>query len=269
MRRRWRWVRLVVAMAPVALVAGLAVPAQASEPLVDSKLRSVELIPGGAVRVAVQYRCPGGSDYRARAATNVTVGEEESSTSAQRPFKRAVTCDGSEHILTKTIPPPAGEAWGPGILWVRVQFIVRSASNWSEGALSAIERRSFFFGDSGRIRPASQTHIAQARVDDRGRLVIGVHYLCPQDWYVDVDDDAHWAERITAYQHRPWPALKLWEPIGNDVVCDGSSRTIVKRLNPEGRLSEGPIIVFADVILRHLGDRRPRNLESSSELTFR
>lgn len=259
---------LVAAVPAVALIAGLAVPAQAADSLIDSKLRSVELTPGGAVRVAFQYHCPAGSDYRARQATDVAVGEKQSSTFARRPFRRAVTCDGSEHILVKMIPPPAGDAWGPGILWVRVQILVRSASDRSQ-SLSANERRSFFFGDSGKLRLASETHVAQARVDDRGRLVIGVRYLCPQDWYVDVDDDSDWAD-ITAYQRRPGrPALKLWEPIGNDVVCDGSWRTIVKRLTPEERLSEAPIGVFAKVILRHLGDRRPRNLESSNSLMVR
>jgi hypothetical protein len=97
-------------------------------------------------------------------------------------------------------------------------------------------------------------HIRQVRLDDEGRLVVRVSYRCPIGWFVDVANDADWAD-ISGYQNKPdTNDSTFWEPLGDDIMCDNTSRTVVKRISdqqPEGFSLTLPVDIEAKMILNH------------------
>jgi hypothetical protein len=256
--------RILASAVSVGMSLVMATPAQASDSLIEARLRTVRLSANGSVQVSFEYRCPG-HDYRAvgSPATLLTVYQIEESGHQvydQKSFRTAVVCDGTMQTLLRRFRPPEGEAFVPELLLtVELNLTVRSDSDLYPGRLSTGEIDTFSLSAQGGTTLAADIHIEQVRLNDRGKLVVSVSYQCPTGWFVDVEDDSDWAD-ISGGQNKPGTHdVTIWEPLGDDIECDGSSHTIVKRVTDqqhEGFSSAIPIQLEAKMILDEVGSQR-------------
>jgi hypothetical protein len=246
------------------LVAGACVipaAAQASQALVDVRHLHVRWMDNSGVRVAFAYRCPGGYGYRpvGPPGTELLVSQfQPSEVYSQKTYRSDVVCDGTTRRVVRNVRPPAGERFLPAyLLHVDVDLNVRSPSAPYPGILSGREFDTVSISSSGTATLAADMRLGQVRASQSGRrIVVGVSYHCPNGWFVDVQDDVDWAD-ISGGQDRTGASdVGFWAPLGDDVVCDGTEHTIVKRINPQGgaRWSPSlPVELQAKMILRNAG----------------
>lgn len=248
--------RILRGAAPLALLLTTAMPASAAEPLIDTRFGGVRLMDNRSVRVSFEYACPSGYEYQAlgRPWTMLYVDQPaDAVVSGTRGFRTEVICDGTRHILVKRLRPPVGDAFDPQLFLIAHLYIgVDSELDPYPGPLLTEEVDTFRFEGIGSATLVADMHIRQVRLNDRGRLVVTVSYRCPTGWFVDVVDDADWAD-ISGRQDKPVANdSTFWEPLGDDIVCDDTSRTLVKRVSdqqPEGFDRTLPIDIRAKMIL--------------------
>ena len=139
------------------------------------------------------------------------------------------------------LQPLEGKQLGPTVVIHLAVSVDDSASNPYPGGLWAHKSASYSVEADGSLsRRLADVRIQRTRVNDRGRLVVGLSYECSPGYDADVDDRSDWAD-ITVSQDRG--PNRVWEhydwTLADDVVCDGTRHAIVRRFAP--RSPEGPM----------------------------
>jgi hypothetical protein len=95
--------------------------------------------------------------------------------------------------------------------------------------------------------------VQRTRLNDRGRLVVGMSYECPPGYYVDVEEDSDLADVVVEQYDGEDLVWTEWEPLGDDIVCDGTRHSVVRRLaprSPDGPLDPAlPVVVNTKIIV--------------------
>ena len=193
--------RVIPVVMAIGLALGVAGPAYALDPLIDSRFRDVRLKDNGSVRMEVEYKCPGRRGYEADAAGIVAYHIQSSGAYVTDAFRDAIVCDGRMHTFVRRLAPPTGEVWDPKLLLqVGLTLSVRAGSDPDARTLLTREIDTFVLHREERAKRPGDIHITGARVNDAGALVVAMSYRCPRGWFVDVEDDDDWATLTGAIQ---------------------------------------------------------------------
>jgi hypothetical protein len=214
-----------------------AVPIQASRTaLIDAEIRSVRLRDSGNVRVEVKYRC----DERygdAPPRISVRVSHFDSWTGD------GAICDGTAHTVVRLLKPLEGQQLGEGFLVSVEVTVADSPSNPYPGGLWAGDRDEYSVEPDGSLRRLTDLRIQRTRVNDRGRLVVGMSYECPTGMGVGVEDP-DWADVVMYQGQDEWV---IYDTLAHDVVCDGTRHTLVRRFRAGPMDPTQPVSVNAKI----------------------
>ena len=229
--------RRTIAVISAGLLLSLATPALALDTLADARFASVRLTPNGSIRVVLKYRCPQG--YQG-VASESWFYVEQVDYSDDLSFGEKILCDGNTQTLVRRFPPE-GQPWDSKLpLRVDMNLFLR-ATFAPERTLQAIEIDTYSpHGLEEATRPGD-IHINRVRMNDRGALVVTMTYRCPTGTFVDVDNDDDWAT-ITVLQGDPQVGydVQAYVPLGDDISCDGTQKTLVKRFEGPRQVELSP-----------------------------
>jgi hypothetical protein len=216
------------------LFLALATPAYALNSLTDARFDSVRLTSNGSVRVAVEYSCPDGQNFEAVAWPESFLVVYQQGGSGipvyDQTFQGSIVCNGDTQTLVRRFPPPPGEKWDPRLrTHVELRLTVRSADQ-SPQTLRVFRADTFSLHGVEEATRRVDIHVTRARLID-DKLVVAVSYRCPEGWFVDVEDDDDWAYLYGRQDLTDTgEGFAFWLPLGNDITCDGTANSVVKRV---------------------------------------
>ena len=222
-----RWITISAVAALMAALTPLSAQAATSgTALIDAEIRSVRLMDSGDVRVEVTYRC---DERYGDAPPHISLHIEPDGYAAAWAGDGAI-CDGTAHTLVRRLKALDGQQIGERIIVYVDVNVVDSPSDPYPAGLWAGGSDIYSVEPDGSLSRLIDLRIQRTQVNDRGRLVVGMSYECPPGYGVGADDP-DWAE-VHVYQLRSQDSI-AWERIdtlADDVVCDGTRHTLVKRI---------------------------------------
>ena len=217
----------------------------------DARFESVRLTHSGSVRVELEYLCPEGYHEAGESWFYVTQQVGPGEGRFDETFRAAIVCDGTTQTLIRKFPPLEGQPWDSKYLPIIEMNLVVRADADPDRTLQAIEIDTFSLHGLDEATLRGDIHITRVRMNDRGALVVRMTYRCPAGWFVNVEDDSDWAT-LTVRQDGPgWDDVDAWLPLGDDIACDGTLKTLVKRfegLRQAGLSSAPPVQIQAMMI---------------------
>jgi hypothetical protein len=224
-------------------------PAQASRTaLIDAEIQSVRLMNSGSVRVEFRYRC----DERYGPPEELSLHIEPYSHSAW--IDDGADCDGTVQTVVGNLQPLESKQIGQRFVVYLNVSVADSPSNPYPGLLWAGGSNTYSVESDGSLSRLADLKVQRTRLNDRGRLVVGMSYECPPGYYVDVEDDSDWADVVVYQETGEW---ERWMPLGDDIVCDGTRHTVVRRFRTTATrwLKDSmdptlPVVVNTKIIVR-------------------
>jgi hypothetical protein len=192
--------------------------------LINAEIRSVRLMDSGDVRVEATYHCDERYGYTP---PRITLHLEPHWYDAW--VGDGAICDGTVKTFVRRLKPLEGQQIGERIVVYLNVSVAESPSDPYPGGLHAGGSDTYSVEADRSLSRLTDLRVQRTRLNDRGRLVVGMSYECPPGYYVDVEDDSDWADIVVSQwdgQDRVWEA---WQPLGDDIICDGSRRSVVRR----------------------------------------
>lgn len=233
----------------------LATSAQASRTtLIDAEIRTVRLMDSGDVRVEVKYRC----DERYGDAPPRVFLHLEPDWYYDAWAGDGAICDGTVQTLVGELKPLDGKQIPQRFVVYLDVEVAGSPSNPYPSGLWAGGSDTYSVEPDGSLSRLADLRVQRTRLNDRGRLVVGMSYECPPGYYVDVEDDADWADVVVEQYDGEDLVWTEWEPLGDDIVCDGTRHSVVRRFRthsakwhaPEAMDLTLPVVVNTQIIVR-------------------
>jgi hypothetical protein len=225
--------RRFVAVISAVVLLSPAAPALALDTLTSAHFESVRMTSKGFVRVVVEYSCPRGQNFEAVGwpETFLVVHQQGGSGIPvyDQTFQGSIVCNGDIQTLVRGFPPPTGETWNPKLrTHVELRLTVRSSE--PPQTLRVSKSDTFTLHALNEATRRVDIHVKRARVIDN-KLVVAVSYRCPEGWFVDVEDDDDWVYLAGRQDLADTgEGFAFWLPLGDDVICDGSVNSVVKRV---------------------------------------
>ena len=192
--------------------------------LIDAEIVSARLMDSGDVRVEVTYRCDKRYGY---GPPRITLHLEPHWYDAW--VGDGAICDGTVQTLVRRLKPRDGQQMGQGFVLYLDVSVDDSPSNPYPGGIWGGGSDSYAVNADESLSRLADLRIQRTRLNDRGRLVVGMSYECPPGYYVDVESDSDLAD-IVVYQYDGQDIVwERWMPLGDDIVCDGTRHSVVKR----------------------------------------
>jgi hypothetical protein len=225
----------------------LTVPAQASTTaLTDAEIRSVRLMDSGDVRVEVTYRCDERYGYGPpRIALHLEPDGWYDAWAGD-----GALCDGTAHTLVRRLKALDGQQIGERMVVYVDVSVADSPSDPYPAGLWAGGSDTYSVEPDGSLGRLADLRVQRTQVNDRGRLVVGMSYECPMGYYVDVEDDSDWADVIVYQYDGQDDVWQAWEPLGDDIVCDGTRHSVVRRFRTAAMDPTLPVVVNTKIIVR-------------------
>lgn len=254
--------RFVVAVLSAGLLLSLAAPALALDTLADARFASVRLTPNGSIRVVLEYRCLQG--YQGVAGESWFYVEQGPVDYAQVPsFAETIVCDGSTQTLVRRFRL-LGQPWDPkATVRVEMRLFARATSD-PERPIHAVESDTYSLHGLDEATRPGDIHITRVRVNDRGVLVVAMTYRCPKGSFVDVENDNDWAT-ITVLQGDPEIGYDVYTdvPLGDDISCDGTPKTLVKRFEGQRQVELSPDLpIVLEALMITVNRQRTRGVSA-------
>ena len=215
-------------------------PSQAVDTaLMDARIGSVRLTPNGLVRVSIQYRCPDGyQGVPTESFFYVSNQLDGGHGTFDQTFGEAIVCDGDTQTLVRSFAHEEveGQAW-PWERHLNASVLLTVSRPDPEPRTLYAEQENTFsmHGQAKASRPA-EMRIMRARKIARKTFVVGMSYRCPTGWSVPGGDN-DWAE-LAINQDDPSDGsyVNYGVPLAEQIVCDGTTRALVTRIE-DHRLS--------------------------------
>jgi hypothetical protein len=205
----------------------VATPARASRTvLIDAEIRTVRLMDSGDVRVEVKYRC---DERYGDAPPRISLHFEPDGYAASW-FGDGAICDGTAQTLVGELKPLDGQQTPERFRVYVSVYVADSPSNPYPGGLQGGGWDTYSVEPDGSVSRVADLRVQRTRLNDRGRLVVGMSYECPPGYRVHVEEDWDLA-LVEVYQDTgegtAWDGDA--QTLGYDIVCDGTRNSIVKR----------------------------------------
>ena len=261
--------RRIVAVISAGLLLSLAAPALALDTLADARFESVRLTPNGGIRVVLEYRCPQG--YQGVAGESWFYVEQMDYSDVPS-FEEMIICDGNTQTLVRRFPPEGlqGQPWDPKrTVRVEMRLFVRATSD-PERPLHAIESDTYSLHGLEEATRPGDIHITRVRMNDRGELVVAMAYRCPRGTFVDVENDNDWAT-ITVLQGDGQVSYDVYTdvPLGDDISCDGTPKTLVKRFEGPRQVELSPDLPIAlEALMITVNRQRTRGVSATDGIAL-
>ena len=206
----------------------------------DARIGSVRLTPNGLVRVSIQYRYPDGyQGLPTESSFYVSNQLDGGHGTFDQTFGEAIVCDGNTQTLVRSFPPEEraeGQVWA----WERhlVVYLRLTVSSFApeQHTISAEQENTFAMNGQAKASRPSDIRITQARKIARKTFVVGMSYRCPTGWSVPGGDN-DWAELgIIQGDGTNVGYVNYGVPLAEQIVCDGTPRSLVTRIE-DPRLS--------------------------------